>query len=211
LLIAGLTVFAFRSIAQETTFFSQSAKVMPPMEPEKRWGVRVDLNGNDSYSLLVIPGATYKFGKHQLYGGVMLNLFETRNIKTPFLGSNIMYQYYWSRRPRIFNAFAYFSNDIGKYSYDAKSGFFSLTDTTFYSGTSHNEHFVITNLAGIGCDMRFGRHFYGSLMAGAGMAYRRYQWNFTFSDPTNGPDPDPQNHTDYKFTGEVRLAAGYRF
>jgi hypothetical protein len=212
LLIAGLTAFTSRSFAQSASSFAQSTKLTAPPLPKNRWGVRVDLNGADPYPLLIIPGVTYQFGKHQLYGGIMLNVLDSRNFKTPFAGSNLMYQYYWSQRSHIFKAFAYFSNDIGKYSYDTKSGYVSFQDETLYPGTLHDKWLVISNLVGIGCDAHFGRHFYGSAMIGVGAAYRHHQSSFTFPDPAHEPNEETDSDwTYFKSTAEFRLSAGYRF
>jgi hypothetical protein len=207
-LSSGLTAFSQETIAQP---FASSGKVMMPLKPRNQLGVKADFNGNESYSdMTVIIGATYTIQqRHQLFGGIMLNPFA-KDVKSPLLGSNIMYQYYPFRHRAIFNPFAYYSNDIGKYTISSSVTYVTQDSTFhFHPGQSELKRFVVTNVIGIGFDLCAGKHFYGNMLAGSGLFYRQYQ--STLTDTETGKQTSYAKH---KITGlalEIRFGIGWRF
>jgi hypothetical protein len=198
---------SFKAVAQP---FTSSGKVMF-REQKNHWGIKADLNGSESYpEMIPIVGATYTMSnRHQFFAGIMLNPFM-KYVKSPLLGSNIMYQYYPFRHRRIFNAFAYYSNDIGKYTTNA-SVTYVTQDTAFHFHPGHLEqkNFVITNILGIGFDLMAGKHFFGNILVGSGLFYRHYQSTLTDSNTGERNSFTKHNITDLAL--EIRLGIGWRF
>jgi hypothetical protein len=206
LMLALFITCAFQLSAQE------EQKIMAVPVKNHQWGARLDFSGNESYpNIIPIIGATYSFKKHQVFAGIMLNPFEERKVKSPLLGSYISYQYYPFRQRRHFNAFAYYANDLGKYTYDAAVSYFSFEDSTVHPAHGHYEIFVMTNTIGIGFESRFGRHVYANLSAGPGLRFTKRHNRVTYDDPQNTPVPTGSPKDRFGFSFEIKAGIGYRF
>jgi hypothetical protein len=217
LLLIGFTAFSHEVIAQP---FASSGKVMMPLKQKNQWGVKVDLPYSESYAGdigQIIPGVTYTIGqRHQLFAGIMFGKMAKDSytkLKSPLLGSNLMYQFYPFRQHKVFNAFAYYSNDLGKYTTNASVTFVTINpaDSTYQLDPAELEqkNFVMTNVLGVGFDLRAGKHFYGNILAGSGVIFRQYQSTITRNATGERYTNPKHNFTDLAL--EVRLGIGWRF
>ena len=181
---------------------------------KNQWGVRLGLMSGSAYSdLKPMIGATFLTGKHQFYAGIMTNILDRRGDKpkSPLLGSYLSYQFFPFKTRNCFNAYAYFSNDIGRYSYSINTTFVTSDDFTLVKGTLNEGYFVVTNTLGIGLETRFKKHVYGNLSAGGSGYYQRYSHEVLFTETTDKIAPDLSIDNTFKFGLELKVGVGYRF
>lgn len=190
------------------------AQGQPRPSNDNQWGVRLDLLSGAAYSdLKPMIGATFLTGKHQFYAGLMTNLLDGRGDKpkSPLLGSYLSYQFFPFKTRNCFNAYTYFSNDIGKYAYSTNITFITPDDGTFVKGILNEGYFVVTNTLGIGFETRFKKHFYAHFSVGGSGYYQRFTNEVIFTETTTKIAPDLRIESTFKFGLELKVGLGWRF